>query len=114
MSDVPTGDGAVRRLRDLRTEWWVAAVLFFGVGDVVTTVAGVHTGRAAEASPMVAWLLARYGPAAMVPLKVVTFAAFWAGWRLVPPPHRIGFPVGLTVVGVVATGWNLAVLAVSP
>lgn len=111
--DDPTGEAAVARLRDLGTAWWVAAVVFFGVGDAATTAFGVHAGRAAEASPVVAWLLADYGPAVMVPMKAVTFAVFWAGWRLTPPPYRIGYPVGLTVVGTVATGWNVAVLALA-
>lgn len=111
--DGSTGEAVVAGLRKRRTAWWVAAVVLFGVGDAATTAFGVHTGRAAEASPVVAWLLAGYGPAVMFPMKAVTFGVFWAGWRLTPPPYRIGYPVGLTVVGAVATGWNVAVLALA-
>lgn len=105
------GEAAVEHVRDWKAAWWAAAVLLFGVGDVVTTVVGVETGRAAEASPVVAWLLEQYGPAVMVPLKLFTFGVFYLGWRLFPSPYRLGFPLGLTVVGALATGWNLVVLS---
>jgi hypothetical protein len=91
---------------------WVVAVLFFGVGDIVTTVTGFQSGHVVEVGPLVAPLVERHGAATMVLLKLVVFGVCGALWRLSPPPTRAGVPLGLATLGVLVTGWNVGVLLV--
>lgn len=96
---------AVRRERV-----WIAAVLLFGVGDVVTTSVGLATGGVAEIGPATAPLIAAYGLGAMLAVKLLAFGVFFLLWRVVPRPHCAGVPVGLALLGLAVTAWNLVVL----
>ncbi|MFB6080117.1 MAG: hypothetical protein ABEJ81_03870 [Haloferacaceae archaeon] len=118
-SSAPTGTAirtavgrVVRTIHRSRTRLWLVAVLFFAVGDVATTSVGLGSGRIAEAGPVAAPLIGRYGIAALVALKVGTFGCCYLLYRVVPRPHDAGVPLGLATIGVVVTGWNLAVMAV--
>jgi len=92
------------------TTLWLAAILFFGVGDVVTTVAGLHSSGVSELSP----LLSRFGaPSVYVVillLKAVVFGVCYLLWQVTSRPHCIGAPLGLAVLGIVVTCWNSIVL----
>ncbi len=93
---------------------WLAAVLVFGVGDVVTTILGLRLATLAETGPVTAPLVAWLGPGVVFPVKTLTFAGCYVLWRLAPSPHRVGVPLGLVVLGGWVTGWNLAVMLVGP
>ena len=88
---------------------WVAAVLFFGVGDVATTAVGLSVG-AVEAHPIVGPFVEAYFLVAMVPLKILAFALCYGLWRLSPPSHRVGVPLGLASVGLIVSVWNVYVI----
>ena len=89
---------------------WVLAVLTFGVGDVVTTVAGLGLG-AVESSPFGGLVLRVAGVPGMIAWKVgalVLFAAIAAG---VPREWQVGVPLGIALSGTAVTTWNLLVVA---
>jgi len=90
---------------------WVVAVLTYGVGDLLTTGAGLRTAGIAEAGPVVASLLNWAGIVPLIVLKLAVFGFGYGLWRLVPGPHDVGVPLGLASVGVVVTAWNLLVLS---
>lgn len=90
---------------------WIVAIAFFGVGDLVTTVVGLRLQQIAEVGPYVDVVIQAHGVPAMVGLKLLVFVLCWSLWRLVPPPHRVGVPLGLAVLGVLVTLWNTGVLA---
>ncbi|UWG50537.1 putative membrane protein [Halalkaliarchaeum sp. AArc-CO] len=91
---------------------WLVAVVFFGIGDLLTTVAGLHLEQIVETGPLVADVIAVYGVPAMVALKLAVFAICYGLWRVVPAPHRMGVPLGLAVLGVLVTLWNVAIIGV--
>lgn len=95
---------------EIDLQLWLIAVLFFGVGDLVTTAIGLGVGGVSEGSPIAALLIQQYGPAVMVLPKLVVFGGSYAIWRLVPEPHRLGSPLALAVLGVAVTFWNILVL----
>jgi len=91
-------------------ELWLLSVLFFGVGDVVTTAVGLQIGGVVETSPV---LSAAEGPAiypTMVGLKLLVFGGWYLLWRVTPAPYRVGAPLGLAILGVAATTLNLVVV----
>ncbi|WP_247010537.1 hypothetical protein [Halorientalis litorea] len=99
-------------LDTVESRLWLAAVLFFGVGDVVTTGIGLDLTGVSEIGPLRSVVL-RHGVFAVVGLKLVTFAACYVLWRAVPRPHAVGVPLGLALLGVPVTGWNVAVLVLA-
>ena len=93
------------------TPWlWVAAIIFFGVGDILTTVVGLWMNWAVEAGPLAASLIDQHGLAIVLALKAGAFALFYVVWRVTPSPYAVGVPLGLTVLGFEVTFWNLIVL----
>lgn len=88
---------------------WVVAILFFGVGDVVTTAVGLSVG-AVETHPIVGPLVEEYLLVAMVPLKILAFGLCYGVWRLSPPSHRVGVPLGLAFLGILVSAWNVSVI----
>jgi hypothetical protein len=89
---------------------WGLAVAGFVVGDAATTLAGLSTAGVVETGPLVGPLLRRHGLGVIPLVKLGTVVAGYAAWRLLPAPHAVGIPLGLALVGVAATGWNLSVL----
>ena len=79
-------------------------------GDLITTGFGVASGGIAEAGPIAAPIIHRYGFLGMILLKLVVMGLAFSLWKLVPSPARIGIPLGLATVGVLVTAWNLIVL----
>lgn len=102
---------AVEPPRTSRPLLWVLAVLFFGVGDVVTTSVGMGIEGLLEFGPVTAVVLGRYGFGGMVVAKALVFGGCFLVWRCTRRPYSVGVPLGLTVVGVFVTGWNLYLLA---
>ena len=99
-----------RLFEDTQRRLWAVTLLFFCVGDVVTTHVGLSMHGVVEAGPLVAPVLREYGLVAMVGLKGVTVGLFYGVSRLLPEPHAVGVPLGLALLGVIVTGWNLVVL----
>lgn len=103
-------DVEVARPPDLASHLWLWSVLFFGVGDLLTTGIGLGPGGAIEINPVAAAFGHQFGLEAMVAVKVGTLGACYAIWQVTPHPLRDGIPLGLTAVGVLVTAWNLNVL----
>lgn len=96
----------VRRERAL----WVVVLLSYGVGDLLTTLVGLSTGRGAEAGPVAAELVAEFGLPVLVVLKLASIGAFYLLWRLLGWPARVAVPMGVAGTGVFVTAWNVVVL----
>jgi len=91
-------------------ELWLVSVLFFGVGDLLTTAVGLQISGVVETSPV---LSAADGAAlypTMVGLKLLVFGGWYLLWRVTPAPYRVGAPLGLAILGVAATTLNLIVM----
>jgi len=97
----------------VRSALWVAAVAFFGVGDLTTTTIGLGLAGVVEAGPVVGPAVDRYGIAGIGLMKLLVLGGSYGLWRAVPAPHRLGVPLGIAVVGVAVTGWNTAIIAVA-
>lgn len=95
---------------------WILALLTYGAGDLLTTVAVVSSPLHAEANPVVGTVIAAFGGGGVLGLKVVIISAcfglsVWGGLRdddlfLLYMPPTI-----LTVIGAVTTTFNLGLLA---
>lgn len=101
------------RPRGASTHLWLWTVLFFGVGDLLTTTIGLGPGGAVELNPVAASFGQQFGLAAMVGVKVVTLTACYAMWQVTPRPYRDGIPLGLASLGILVTSWNLHVLVLA-
>lgn len=99
----------VERLEFAQPLLWGAAILFFGVGDVVTTSIGLAMSGIYEAGPVTGLVIAHHGLIAMVPVKIGVLAGCYALWRFTPHPHRVGVPFGLAMLGVLVVSWNVFV-----
>lgn len=95
--------------RHSRLLWWLG-IGFYGVGDTLTTVAGLWAGRGVEAGPVVGTAMQQFGLPGLFLVKVAALAGFYLAWRVVRSPGRVGIPLALAVVGVAVTGWNGVVL----
>lgn len=89
---------------------WLFAILLFGVGDLVTTSAGLVTPGIVEVDPFALWTLSQFGVGGLVGMKLLVFAICYLVWRVVPRPYCWGVPLGLTVLGAVVTTWNVMVI----
>jgi hypothetical protein len=89
---------------------WIPAVLFYGFGDLVTTLVGLDLGVATEASPFASILVAQHGIGFIYVAKLSALGLFYLLWTVTPRPHRDGIPLGLCLVGVAVTVWNTWVL----
>lgn len=104
-----TGGNALELLEP-PSRMWLFAVIFFGIGDLVTTAIGLTVGSSAEANPLVAMLVHRYGVVVLLPLKATLLGAIYAVWRWFPIPYPAVVPFALALLGVVVTVWNTGVL----
>ncbi|MFC6726993.1 hypothetical protein ACFQE1_21955, partial [Halobium palmae] len=96
---LPTADRLRPTAEDaLRGDWWVVALVLFGVGDLGLTLFGLLTGTAVEAHPLVGRLVAGYGVWVLVPLKLAVLGLFYAVYRLAPREVRVGVPIGLSLL----------------
>jgi hypothetical protein len=94
---------------------WLLAVLAYGVGDAVTTVAVVASPLHAEANPVVAGAVAAFGTGGLLALKLAAFSVcsalgLWGGLRD-DPFLRYMPPAVLAAVGVTTTAVNLVLLS---
>lgn len=95
---------------------WLLALAAYGVGDVVTTIALVwFSPLHAEANPLLALAIERFGALGLVGLKLLAFyvalgASVWVGLDDEDPLSFYGPPLVLFGVGVVVTCYNLGLL----
>lgn len=101
------------RPRVVSSHLWLWSILFFGVGDLLTTSIGLGPGGAVEINPVAASFGREFGFAALIALKLATLGACFAIWQVTPRPHRDGIPLGLASVGILVTSWNLHVLTLA-
>lgn len=92
---------------------WLAAVAFFGVGDVLTTSIGLEVSGVREAGPVTGALIETYGLPSMVAAKTGIICGCYALWAFAPRPSRVGIPLGLAVLGIAVVWWNLLVIALA-
>lgn len=94
-------------------EWWLLALLTYGVGDYLTTVVAVRRYAVVEANPLVRRLLSSEpGPVGFAVLKLATLAVCFAGFlAIADSPLAIGIPIAITVLGIVVTAINLRAIA---
>lgn len=88
---------------------WILAIVFFGVGDIVSTSVGLAMG-ATEMHPFVGAMVEEYVYLAMIPLKAMAFGLCYWLWRTTPADYRIGIPLGLAILGIAVTAWNLHII----
>lgn len=103
--------GAVAGFQELTPGLWLLAVLFFGVGDVVTTAATGLGPAVVEGNPAVAAVLAGDGLAGFVLVKVAVLLGAAVLWHFLEEPHDVAVPLALAVVGVGLTTYNAFVVA---
>jgi len=104
---------ATELLSRYERQFWLLAVVLFGVGDFVLTGFGLVSGGIVEVGPVGAPIVRQYGLWGMAGLKIVVLGAGYLGWRFVPAPERVGIPFGLAVVGGMVSTWNLVVLGIT-
>lgn len=100
---------SVGRMGAMETQLWGIAVVFYGIGDVVTTSVGLQLDGVYEAGPVAGVLIENFGLVSMLAVKVGLLVGFYLLWRSTTRPYRVGVPLGLAVVGVVVVWWNLTV-----
>ena len=89
---------------------WFIAVLCFGIGDVVTTSIGLRLAGVTEMHPLAVHAFQYSTLGAMVVLKSIVFGSCYLLWKWTPRPHCMGVPLGLAILGMIITVWNLQVL----
>lgn len=94
---------------DWATALW-ALLIAVVVGDVVTTAYGLHIGLR-ERNPFVAGLLAEYGAAGMIALKLVAVAWVAVVWRFCGRKYGYAALLGATLPQAVAVGINAVVIS---
>jgi hypothetical protein len=92
---------------------WAAAVLFYGLGDTVTTFWGLSVGTVSEGGVVAGPLIEVHGQYALLAVKAAVFAGFYAAWRLRRGPGRTAVPAALATVGATVSIWNLYVVYTS-
>jgi hypothetical protein len=108
---VTTSSGVVGWSLENQSLLWVVAILFYGVGDAVTTIIGLWMGDTEEVGSVALAAMELGGVFGFLAVKAVFIAACFCAWYLVVTPGRVAIPLALAVVGVGVTGWNLLMLA---
>lgn len=93
-------------------QWWLLAVLLYGVGDYVTTVLAVRRRDVVEANPAVVALLSEQpSPLGFAVLKCGALLVCFLGFLSISTsPIAIGVPIGIAVLGAVVTASNTVML----
>ncbi len=93
-------------------QWWLLAVLLYGVGDYVTTVLAVRRHDVVEANPAVVALLSEQpSPLGFAVLKSGALVICFLGFLSISTsPIAIGVPIGISVLGGVVTVSNTVML----
>jgi hypothetical protein len=91
---------------------WIGALVWYGIGDTVTTVWGLRLADGVgEAGPIAAPLMETYGVVSLLWIKAALFLSGYLLWTRLTTPGRVAVPLALLVVGVTVTVWNGVVIA---
>lgn len=93
-------------------QWWLLAILLYGVGDYVTTVLAVQRNDVVEANPAVVALLSEQpSPLGFAVLKSSALVICFLGFLSISTsPIAIGVPIGIAILGGVVTVSNTVML----
>jgi len=93
-------------------QWWLLAVLLYGVGDYVTTVLAVRRSDVVEANPAVVALLSEQpSPLGFAVLKAGALVVCFLGFLSISAsPIAIGVPIAIAVLGGLVTASNTLML----
>ena len=91
---------------------WVLGIVFYGIGDIVTTLIGLHESGVVEVGPVAVVLLAAGGTPVLIAWKVIVFGVFYGVSKILPGAVRVAVPLGIAVTGVGVTIWNCSILLV--
>ena len=93
-------------------QWWLAAILLYGLGDYVTTVLAVRRRDVVEANPAVVALLSEQpSPLGFAVLKSGALVVCFLGFLSISTsPIAIGVPIGIAVLGALVTASNTVML----
>jgi len=107
--------GLIPSPRSRFVQVWLLALLAYGVGDTVTTVAVMASPLYAEVNPVVSGAVAAFGTGGLLALKFAAFAVCSGlslrGGRLGDPFLRYMPPAVLAAVGATTTAVNLGLVA---
>ena len=92
-------------------QWsWVLVLIFFVLGDVVTTSVGVSMHGIVEGNGFLLPVVESFGVLGMVLVKAAVVGGGYLVARVLPRHQSVAVPLGLLLVGVVVTGWNLVTI----
>lgn len=109
MDDAPLAD-SVAEFSDISSWLWWLSVAFYGIGDLLTTTTTELWDPLVEGSPIVGLAVHSHGLVGLFVLKFAIFAAAYALWLSLAPPHNVGVPLALSVLGIGLTTWNMVVI----
>lgn len=92
---------------------WAMAVLYYGVGDLVTTVVGLQFENVAEVGLVAAPLVEQYGIPSLFWLKLAVLAGLYAFWYALPRPYCTAVPAALVFTGILVSAWNVAIITIT-
>jgi len=96
-------------MRTISKVMWVLVALT-AVGDIVTTLYGLHLGYT-EGNPLVAWTLAYAPPVvSLVTIKLVAVCICYAAYRMVSRSKWV-IPLSMSIPWAIAVGINISILA---
>lgn len=96
-------------------QWWIVAILLYGVGDYVTTVVAVRRADVVEANPAVIALLSdQPSPLGFAILKIGALVVCFLGFLSISGSQiAIGVPVGIALLGAIVTVSNTMMIVQS-
>jgi len=71
-------------LRGPQSLLWLAAVMLYGIGDLLTTTVGLRQRDIVEVGPVAAPVVAQYGTVGLVVLKCWLLLGSYLLWRAIP------------------------------
>lgn len=87
------------------------AFYFFVLGDLITTLIGLSVSpKIYESNPVIASIIQGNPILILVPIKLLVFGLFYGGYKIVPKPHNLGIMIGLSLLGLGITTYNLTIL----
>lgn len=113
MSHSSQSEGAgsiVHRLARHERAFWLAAIVWYGIGDTATTLFGLTHTDVAEIGPVAGPAIDGHGAVGLLAIKVVFFALAGLAWYVLSRPARVAIPVAITIVGTTVTVWNAVMI----
>ena len=92
---------------------WALVIVFWGVGDTMTTYVAVTRYGGVEKNPVPRRAFDAFGVWSMFPMKLIGLVVIYISWRALDgePTLRIAALAVVSVLGVAVTVWNLYQIA---